>query len=205
MVYLHGDHTAARTHFKSIWICSTFVYVCVCVCFITCCRRVHVSRDSCKETVEDAVAAEGFSWGVRRQETQHREDMDMLTAVMLVLLAPVSCEGKKIFYLFYLKKMVEMCLFARSQSCGWFLITVKTFNVLKKIFEQDLETSILLFFYPFNKGLSVFPHLFSLKKLNYLNVTSPQQQLYWDSSLLLPTELFDWWRCKTKFSHNPGK
>lgn len=57
--------------------------------------------------------------GVRRQETEHREDMDTLTAVMLVLLAPVSCEGKKIFYLFYLKKkMVEMCLFARSQSCG---------------------------------------------------------------------------------------
>lgn len=35
------------------------LHLCVFVCFLTCCRRFYVSRNNCKETVEDAVAAEG--------------------------------------------------------------------------------------------------------------------------------------------------
>lgn len=57
------------------------LHLCVFVCFLTCCRRFYVSRNNCKETVEDAVAAEGsryvslstssdqsHDWGVKTTE-----------------------------------------------------------------------------------------------------------------------------------------
>lgn len=180
---------------------------------------------SAEITDEDAVAAEGsryvrwstssdqsHGWGVkttegRKVQTEHRENMDTLrTCVMLVLLAPVSCEGKKMFHLFYLKKKkkkVEMCLRVLKFNCVMssiylfifcYLITVKTFNGLRKIFEQDLRASILLSLLfsgvaPLNKDLSVFTFVL-FEKLNYLNVGLPQDQPHQDSSLL-PTELSD--------------
>lgn len=71
----------------------------------------------------------------------------------------------------------------------------KTFNGLRKIFEQDLRARILLSLLfsgvaPLNKDLSVFTFVL-FEKLNYLNMGLPQDQPHQDSSLLLPTELSD--------------
>lgn len=97
-----------------------------------------------------------------------------------------------------------MCLHVLKFNCVmssislfifWYLITVKTFNGLRKISEQDLRASILLSLLfsgvaPLNKDLSVFTFVL-FEKLNYLNVGLPQDQPHQDSSLLLPTELSD--------------